>query len=197
MLKEQLESKGYSLILASGSPRRQQFLRDLNLPFEVRLQPVEEVYPDHLKKHEIADYLAVLKANAFKDTLKEKEILITSDTVVWHKGSCLEKPKNLGEAQQMLTDLSGDTHHVITAVCFTTATKQQVQHYTTEVTFRELLEEEIAYYVENYAPFDKAGGYGIQEWIGHIGVTAIKGSYNNVMGLPTHILYKTLIHMVS
>ncbi len=197
MLKEKLEAKGYTLILASGSPRRQQFFKDLHLPFEVRLKPVEEIYPKHLKEAQISDYLAVLKANALKDTIKEKEILITSDTIVWHNNSCLEKPKHTTEARQMLHSLSGDTHKVITSLCITTTTSQEVLHYTTEVTFAAIDSAEVDYYIAQYNPFDKAGSYGIQEWIGHIAVTQIKGSYNNVMGLPTHILYKTLIRMVS
>ncbi len=187
----------HTIVLASGSPRRQQFFKDLQIPFEVRLKPVDEIYPSHLKGAEISDYLAVLKAQALITDLAPKEILITSDTVVWHQQKSLAKPENKNEAYAMLKSLSNNQHQVITSVCFTTIDQQQVQHYSTDVRFKKLTDEEIWYYIEQYSPFDKAGSYGIQEWIGHIGITEIKGSYNSVMGLPTHILYKTLMAMVS
>ncbi len=187
----------HTIVLASGSPRRQQFFKDLQIPFEVRLKPVDEIYPSHLKGAEISDYLAVLKAQALITDLAPKEILITSDTVVWHQQKSLAKPENKNEAYAMLKSLSNNQHQVITSVCFTTIDQQQVQRYSTDVRFKKLTDEEIWYYIEQYSPFDKAGSYGIQEWIGHIGITEIKGSYNSVMGLPTHILYKTLMAMVS
>jgi len=189
--------KHFRIILASGSPRRQQFFVALELDFEVRLKPIPEKYPNHLKGYEIPIYLAALKASAFVDDLKPDEILITSDTVVWHKNQSLAKPSNDEEAFKMLRTLSGDWHEVITAVCFTTSSKQHVVHYSTKVKFRELTNEEIRHYVNDYQPFDKAGGYGIQEWIGLIGIEEIKGSYFNVMGLPTHLVYETLTNMVS
>ncbi len=195
MLKEIL--KHHNIILASGSPRRKKFFEELGIPFEIRLHPVDEIYPSHLKAEAIARYLAALKAGAFNKELASKDILITSDTIVWHSGHSLAKPKDMAEAYSMLKELSGDTHKVITAVCFTTTSKQLTIHDTTEVTFKQLTEEEIDYYIHKYNPIDKAGAYGIQEWIGLIGIQSIKGSYYNVMGLPTHLVYKTLMSMVG
>ncbi|MGB5818909.1 MAG: Maf family nucleotide pyrophosphatase [Saonia sp.] len=195
MLQDKLQ--GYTIILASGSPRRQDFFKALDLDFEVRVKSVEEIYPSYLKGSEISDYLAELKAIAFKNDLKGNEIVITSDTVVWHKGISLAKPADIDEAYKMLKTLSDDWHEVITSVCFTTGNGQKTVNNTTRVKFRALTDEEIRYYITNFNPFDKAGGYGIQEWIGSIGVEEIIGSYNNVMGLPTHLVYKTLIAMVS
>ena len=188
---------GYKIILASGSPRRKQFLEDMDFAFEVRLKEVEEQYPSILKGGEIAEYLAELKANALRGSLSDKEILITSDTVVWHKGNSLAKPAGTKEAIAMLKALSNDWHEVITAVTFTTNTTQKTINHTTKVKFKALKEVEIVYYVEKYKPFDKAGGYGIQEWIGLIGIEEIQGSYTNVVGLPTHLVYKTLMDMVG
>jgi septum formation protein len=189
MLKNILKDR--NIILASGSPRRQKFFTDLDLDFTIQLKEVEEVYPDHLKAEEISDYLAKLKANAFTD-LHPKDILITSDTIVWYNNKALGKPKNLMEASKMIHTLSGDTHEVITSVCFKMTNQTIVVHQTTKVTFKELSREEIEYYVQTYKPLDKAGAYGIQEWIGFIGISCIKGSHFNVMGLPTHLVYETL-----
>ncbi len=189
MLKDLLKDR--NIILASGSPRRQQLFKDLGLDFTIQLKEIEEIYPDHLKAEEIAYYLAELKANAFTD-LKPNDILITSDTIVWHKDKALGKPKNPEEAKTMIASLSGDTHKVITAVCFKTTDQIKAVHHATKVTFRQLSKEEIAYYVHTYNPMDKAGAYGIQEWIGFIGISNIEGSYFNVMGLPTHLVYETL-----
>lgn len=169
----------------------------MRLDFEVRLKPVEEVYPQHLKASEISDYLAILKAAAFEDSLSPKEILITSDTVVWHRKVSLAKAANAKEAYEMLKILSDDWHEVITSVCFTTIDTQNTVHEITKVKFRALLDNEISYYIEAFKPFDKAGAYGIQEWIGLIGIEEIRGSYSNVVGLPTHLVYKTLIDMVA
>jgi len=188
--------KDHKIILASGSPRRKQFFEDMGLDFEIRLKPVEEVYPSSLKGSEISDYLAGLKASAFDGSLVHKDILITSDTVVWYKGKSLAKPSGIKAAYEMLRTLSGDTHEVITSVCITTIKQQKIINSITEVTFDKLSDEEIEYYIEKYKPFDKAGGYGIQEWIGLIGITNIKGSYTNVVGLPTHLVYKTLKEMI-
>ena len=187
----------YRIILASGSPRRQQFFKEMGLDFEVRLKPVKEIYPEELKGAEISDYLSCLKADSLKNTLVSGEILITSDTVVWHEGRSLAKPANKGEAFEMLKTLSDNSHNVITSVCFTTTKGQKVINSTTEVTFDKLSDEEIGYYIDKHKPFDKAGGYGIQEWIGLIGITKIKGSYTNVVGLPTHLVYKTLKEMID
>jgi septum formation protein len=185
-------SSTYHIILASGSPRRQQFFKDLGLKFEIRLKSVEEVYPKHLQHHEISDYLAILKASVFKDELKANEVLVTSDTVVWHEGVSLAKPQDAQEAFDMIAAMSGKSHEVITSVCFTTATSQKVLHEITKVYFEDISAEEIQYYVDNFKPFDKAGAYGIQEWIGNTKIARIEGSYANVVGLPTHLVYKVL-----
>jgi len=195
MLNEVLKKK--KLILASASPRRHAFFKDLGLDFEVQLKLVEEVYPAHLQGAEISDYLSKLKAEVFIQDLKKDDILITSDTVVWHQNKSLAKPANSQEAYQMLKTLSGDWHQVITSVCFTTAKNQKIVHDITEVKFKRLSDAELWYYINNYHPFDKAGSYGIQEWIGMVGVEEIKGTYTNVMGLPTQLVYKTLMHMAS
>ena len=195
MLRDKLE--GWKVILASGSPRRHQYFKELDIPFEVRLKSVDEVYPKELQADEISDYLAKLKAKPFDGTLNTKEILVTSDTVVWHKGKSLAKAANETEAQHMLKTLSGDWHEVITSVCFTTANEQKTVHHVTQVKLKELSDDEIRYYINTSQPFDKAGAYGIQEWIGLIAIEQIKGSYANVVGLPTHLVYKTLIEMLS
>lgn len=188
--------KNHHLILASGSPRRQQFFKDLGLDFEVRLKPVIEEYPNRLRHFEISDYLSQLKSLPFKDELLSNEILITSDTIVWNEDKALGKPSSKEEAIQMLESLSNKTHEVITSVCFTTSLSQKTVNAITKVTFKALTKEEIDFYVEQFKPYDKAGAYGIQEWIGHIGITSIEGSYFNVVGLPTHLVYKTLNSMV-
>lgn len=179
----------YKIVLASGSPRRQQFLKDLGLEFEIRLREIEEVYPNHLIADEITDYLAELKGKAFDNDLANNEILITSDTIVWHKNKALGKPKDAAAAFEMLKNLSNSTHQVITSVSFKTSEKVTTLHDYTEVTFSELSDEMIQHYISNFKPFDKAGSYGIQDWIGLVGVTSVVGSYTNVMGLPTHLVY--------
>lgn len=194
MLKEKL--KKYKIILASGSPRRQQFFKDLDLDFEIRLKDVEEIYPRELKAVEITDFLSQLKADAFKDELNENELLITSDTIVWHKNKALGKPKNAEEAFEMIKSMSNDTHEVITSVCFQTNTASTLLHDITKVTFKDLSDESILYYIENYKPYDKAGAYGIQEWFGFMAVTKVEGSYTNVMGLPTAKVYEYLTTLV-
>ena len=199
MIKNPLQEKlkGYRLILGSGSPRRKWFLEEMGLDFEVRPKSVEEIYPNELLSREISDYLAKLKASPFKKELTENEIVITSDTVVWHKGKSLAKAANEKEAFQMLRTMSGDWHEVITSVCFTTKNQQKTVHATTQVKFMDFTDEEIKYYIDCCEPFDKAGAYGIQEWIGMVGISEIKGSYTNVVGLPTHLVYKTLMELVS
>jgi septum formation protein len=189
--------KNHHIILASGSPRRQQFFKDLGLEFEVRLKPVVEEYPQRLKHFEISDYLAQLKTFPFLKELKNNDILITSDTIVWHQNKALGKPRNEQEAYDMLASLSNATHEVITSVCFKTTTFEKTINATTKVTFKILSDAEIRYYIDTYKPFDKAGAYGIQEWIGQIAVTKIEGSYFNVMGLPTHLVYQTLMDIVK
>lgn len=190
MLKNKLQK--YKLILASGSPRRQQFFKDLDLDFEIRLKEIEEIFPPELKAEEITNYLAELKANAFEGELKENEILITSDTIVWHNDKALGKPKDAQDAFKILKSLSNATHEVITSVCFKTNIDVAIIFEVTKVTFNELSDEAICYYIENYKPFDKAGAYGIQEWIGFVGVSKIEGSYANVMGMPTDKVYEYL-----
>lgn len=189
MLKEKL--KPYKIILASASPRRQAFFKDLNVDFEIQVRKIEETYPPELKGLEITDFLSRLKAEAFTD-LEENEILITSDTIVWFEDNALGKPKNFDEARIMLEKLSGQMHEVITSVSFTSKDFQKTVHDVTKVWFKDLSLEEIEYYIKTYQPFDKAGGYGIQEWIGYIGVEKIEGCYFNVMGLPIRLVYKTL-----
>ncbi len=190
MLRNKL--KNYRIILASGSPRRQQFFKDLDLDFEIRLKDIEEVYPMELKREKITNYLAELKANAFEGELHEKDILITSDTIVWHKENALGKPKDKQEAFNILKSLSESTHEVITSVCFKTKTETNTLSETTKVSFNELSDEAIWYYIDNYSPLDKAGAYGIQEWIGFVGVSKIDGSYTNVIGLPTDKVFQYL-----
>lgn len=191
MLKEKL--KGYTIVLASGSPRRQQFLRELDANFEVRLKEVEEIYPDSLKGAEITDYLAELKASALEETLSDDEILITSDTIVWHEGKALGKPKDKEDAFNMIKSLSGKTHEVITSVCVKNTGKSETFNETTKVTFNPLTDEEITYYLEEYKPYDKAGSYGIQEWIGLVAIAKIEGSYANVVGMPVDKVYQYLM----
>ena len=186
----------YRIILASGSPRRKQFFEELGINYEVILKPVQEVYPQELTGAAIAVYLAELKSKGFP-TLKEKELLITADTIVWHNETSLAKPANTTEAVQMLQQLSNDWHEVITAVCFTSRENKRTVYAKTRVKFKLLSEEEIRFYVETYQPFDKAGGYGIQDWLGIIGIEEIQGSYTNVVGLPTHLVYKTLKEMID
>lgn len=181
MLKDKLGR--YHIVLASGSPRRQQFFRDLGLDFEIRLREVDEVFPPHLKHTQITDYLAQLKADAF-DSLKPNELLITSDTLVWHRDQAVGKPRDAADAFDILKSLSGSTHEVVTSVCFRTKNGSDIINDTTKVTFKELPDEAIHYYIEAYQPFDKAGAYGVQEWIGYVAVSRIEGSYTNVMGLP-------------
>lgn len=190
MLKDKL--KQYKIILASGSPRRQQFLKDLDIDFEIRLKDVEEIYPDALKGVEITDFLAELKAAAFADNLADNEILITSDTIVWHEDKALGKPKDYDDAFTMLQSLSGKTHEVITSVCIKTKVATETFNETSRVTFNVLSDEEIKYYLDNYKPYDKAGAYGIQEWIGLVAIAEIEGSYVNVVGLPVDKVYQHL-----
>jgi septum formation protein len=192
MLREKLSN--YNIILASGSPRRQQFLRDLDIPFTIQLKEVDEIYPQHLQSNEITEYLADLKANAFSE-LNENDLLITSDTIVWLDNKALGKPKDSEDAFDMLSQLSGKKHQVITSVSIKGKNFQKMISDTTDVYFKKLSTEEINYYINTYQPFDKAGSYGIQEWIGFIGIESIKGSYFNVMGLPVQKLYKELMKL--
>lgn len=184
-------SDKYNIILASGSPRRQQFLKDLDIPFTVELKSIDESFSSALKGSDIAEYLAEAKADAFKE-LKPSDILITADTIVWHNGKALNKPENRQEAFDMIKALQDDTHEVISAFCIKTDATQVVKSDTTTVYFEPLTDDEIWYYIDRYKPFDKAGAYGIQEWIGQVGISKIEGCYYNVMGLPTQVFYETL-----
>ncbi|MDG1013677.1 MAG: Maf family nucleotide pyrophosphatase [Flavobacteriaceae bacterium] len=185
--------KDNRLILASSSPRRQELIKGLGLKVEIRVKPVEEKYPEHLKHFEIPDYLAELKSMPFEDTLTPNDILITSDTIVWLKNTAMGKPMDVNEAFQMLKSLSGQTHEVITSVCFKSTEKIKIINSTTKVTFKQLNDSEINFYIKNFKVLDKAGSYGIQDWIGQIAVTKIEGSYFNVMGFPMDKIYDTLL----
>ena len=191
MLVDILKDK--RLILASSSPRRQELIKGLGLKVEIRIKPIKEKYPEHLKHFEIPDYLAQLKSMQFEDTLTSKDVLITSDTIVWHKNTALGKPTDANDAFQMLRSLSGQTHEVITSVCFKSTEKIKIINSTTKVTFKQLNDLEINYYIKNFKVLDKAGSYGIQDWIGQIAVTKIEGSYFNVMGFPMDKIYNTLL----
>ena len=185
---------GRNIILASQSPRRQYLLKELGLDFEIRETNVREVYPEGLRPEEIAIYLAELKAGSFDETrLDDKAIIITADTIVAVGNEILGKPGHYGEAVIMLQKLSGRKHDVITAVCLKSKKKKHVFHVLSSVFFKVLSLEEIEYYIDNFQPFDKAGGYGIQEWIGYIGIDRIEGSFFNVMGLPVKELYEELL----
>lgn len=184
--------KNYSIILASGSPRRQQFLKDLGIDFTIKLREIDEIYPSILKGLEITDYLAELKASSFDD-LKKNEILITSDTIVWLENKAIGKPRDKTDAIKILKSLSGKKHEVMTSICLKTSDSIKIVNDVTQVYFKTLTQEEIEYYLDAFEPYDKAGAYGIQDWIGFIGVEKIEGSFFNVMGLPVHKLYTELL----
>ena len=179
----------YNYILASKSPRRQELLHSLGVSFQVVIKEVEENYPEYLTKEEIPVFLAVLKSKSLIDKLKENDLLITADTIVWLNGEVLGKPENQKEAVKILQKLSANEHQVITGVCLTSIQKQRSFYSISNVRFKELSLSEIEYYVSEFNPLDKAGAYGIQEWIGYIGITHIEGSFFNVMGLPVQQLY--------
>jgi len=182
----------YEVVLASKSPRRQALLREIVPEFSVQLRNTAETYPPALKGAQIVEHLAKLKASAFEGELADSQLLITADTIVWIDDMVLGKPKDRSGAIAMLRQLSGRKHTVFTGVCLKTNQKEQVFSVATDVFFRQLSDDEIIYYVDNYQPFDKAGSYGIQEWIGYVGVERIEGSYFNVMGLPVQRLYQEL-----
>ena len=190
MLREKLSN--YNLILASGSPRRQHLFKELDIPFTIDIREVEEVYPKHLKGAQITDYLADLKSKSFKN-LQANDLLITSDTIVWFEEKAIGKPKNKKDAFDILKKMSGKEHDVFTSVSIKGKSIQKIFNDKTMVLFEEFTNEEINYYLDKYSPYDKAGSYGIQDWIGLIGVKKITGSYFNVMGLPVHKLYKELL----
>lgn len=185
--------KKYQITLASNSPRRKELLSELNLDYKVKILPdIDETYPDTLKGEDIPLYIARKKAEAYKSIMSKNELIITADTIVYTDGEVLGKPKDEADARRMLHALSGRSHQVITGVCITTSGFQRSFASVTEVTFDTLTDEEIDFYISTYNPMDKAGAYGIQEWIGFIGVSKLNGSYFNVMGLPVQRLYREL-----
>ena len=184
----------YKVILASGSPRRRELMAGLGVNYEVRILPdVDESYPDTLQGEEIPLYIAKEKADAYIPMMQPDELIITADTIVWLDGEVLGKPRDREDALQMLRTMSGRTHEVFTGVCITTTDWQRSFTAQTEVRFATLSEDEIIYYVDNFKPMDKAGAYGVQEWIGFIGVENISGSYYNIMGLPVQKQYRELL----
>lgn len=188
-----LDLSQYKIILASNSPRRKELLSGLDINYEIKTLPdIDESYPDYLKDDEVATYISKEKANAYLDLLEDDSLLITADTIVLLDGKVYGKPIDEADAKHMLGDLSGKTHHVLTGVCITTKTKQKIFTVSSEVRFAKLDEDEIDYYVAKYKPLDKAGAYGVQEWIGYIAVEYISGSYYNIMGLPIQRLYQEL-----
>ena len=188
--------KKFNIVLASNSPRRKELMSGLGVDYVVKTLPdVDESYPDTLQGEEIPAYISREKAEAYQSMIEPDELLITADTIVWMNGEVLGKPKDREDAIRMLRKLSGASHQVITGVCLTTKGWQNSFTVTTDVTFAVLSEEEIVYYVDKYSPMDKAGAYGVHEWIGFIGVESISGSYYNVMGLPVQKLYRELIKL--
>jgi septum formation protein len=182
----------YNYILASKSPRRQQLLHSLGIKFQVRIKEVDEIFPQELSPTEIPVYLAELKAQSFLPELESNDLLITADTIVFLENKVIGKPQDSKEAEQLLRILSGKEHQVISGVCLSSVNKQKSFHAVTNVQFKKLSQEEINFYIQSFRPFDKAGAYGIQEWIGYIGISHIEGSFYNVMGLPVQKLYEEI-----
>lgn len=180
------------VLLGSNSPRRRELLSGLNIPYTLVKIECNEHFPSKLQGGDIPCYISKEKADVYRPKLQEDEVLITADTIVWIGGSMLGKPKDKEEAKDMLRMLSGSTHQVYTAICLTTSSRQEVLLDKTDVTFCSLTDREIEDYVGTYVPLDKAGAYGVQEWIGYVAVERIEGSFYNVMGLPTHLLYAAL-----
>ncbi len=195
MLTDNLDN--YRIILASRSPRRQQLLHDMGLRFEVVLRDYEESYPENLKGEEIALYLSRQKSKSFEKEISVNEIVITADTIVWCNNEVLGKPVDATDAKRMISALSGNTHEVITGVTLLSSLKEKTFADSTKVTFEKLTEEEIEYYIDKFKPYDKAGAYGIQEWIGIAACSRIEGSYFNVVGLPVQKLYKELKEFIN
>lgn len=184
----------YKVLLASNSPRREELLRGIDIDFEIKVLPdIDESYPTDMPNEEVAEYVALKKARSYTNSLKEDELIITADTVVLLDNKIYGKPTNKKEAKEMLQNLSGKTHRVISGVCLTSTAKQTSFSVVSDVEFSTLTNQEIEYYINRYAPFDKAGSYGVQEWIGYIGVKHISGSYFNIMGLPIQRLYRELL----
>ncbi len=186
-------AQGYKIILASNSPRRKELLAGLDIDFEVRVvKDINESYPEELPTRDIAEYISKKKAAAYQKMIADDELVITADTIVVLDHEVMGKPKDKEDASRMLHELSGKIHQVITGVTLTTTQRQMSFSVETDVTFKRLTDDEVNYYVDHYKPYDKAGAYGIQEWIGYIGVTALRGSYFNVMGLPVQRIYEAL-----
>jgi len=192
-----IDLKGKKLVLASQSPRRQNLLKELGFDFEIKSADIDEVFPEHLEKEAIPMYLATEKAKAMMPGLMDDEILITADTIVWLNGEAVNKPEDRQDAFRMIKAMSGNEHVVYTGVQLTTKEKSLCFFAETSVYFSLLDEGEINYYLDHYKPYDKAGAYGIQEWIGYIGIEKIEGSYFNVMGLPVHLLYQKIKDFIS
>ncbi|MDB2355116.1 Maf family nucleotide pyrophosphatase [Flavobacteriaceae bacterium] len=193
MLKKKLSN--YDIILASQSPRRINFFNELNIKFKSLKLDFDESYPNNLIAEQITDFIVNKKASYYSDLLNKNTVVITSDTIVWLNGKAIGKPKNNENAKEILQTLSGKTHKVITSFCIKTLESKKIVNDITEVTFKQLTEKEIDFYINHNKVLDKAGAYGIQDWIGYIGITNINGTYNNVMGLPTHLLYKELMNL--
>lgn len=193
MLKKKLSN--YDIILASQSPRRINFFNELNIKFKSLKLDFDESYPNNLIAEQITDFIVNKKASYYSDLLNKNTVVITSDTIVWLNGKAIGKPKNNENAKEILQILSGKTHKVITSFCIKTLESKKIVNDITEVTFKQLTEKEIDFYINHNKVLDKAGAYGIQDWIGYIGITNINGTYNNVMGLPTHLLYKELMNL--
>ena len=193
MLKKKLSN--YDIILASQSPRRINFFNELDIKFKSLKLDFDESYPNNLIAEQITDFIVNKKASYYSDLLNKNTVVITSDTIVWLNGKAIGKPKNNENAKEILQTLSGKTHKVITSFCIKTLESKKIVNDITEVTFKELTDKEIDFYINHNKVLDKAGAYGIQDWIGYIGITNIDGTYNNVMGLPTHLLYKELMNL--
>jgi len=195
MLKDKLSN--YEIILASQSPRRIKFFNELDIKFRSIKLDFDESYPNNLIAEQITDFIANKKASYYSELLNKNSVVITSDTIVWLNGKAIGKPKNNKNAKEILLTLSGKTHKVITSFCIKTLESKKIINETTEVTFKHLTEKEIDFYISNNKVLDKAGAYGIQDWIGYIGIININGTYNNVMGLPTHLLYRELLNLYT
>ena len=193
MLKKKLSN--YDIILASQSPRRINFFNELDIKFKSLKLDFDESYPNNLIAEQITDFIVNKKASYYSDLLNKNTVVITSDTIVWLNGKAIGKPKNNENAKEILQTLSGKTHKVITSFCIKTLESKKIVNDITEVTFKQLTEKEIDFYINHNKVLDKAGAYGIQDWIGYIGITNINGTYNNVIGLPTHLLYKELMNL--
>lgn len=188
--------KEYKVVLGSNSPRRKQYLTDLGIEFTVRASDIDESYPDELIREQITDFIAKAKADAIAIE-HDDEIIITSDTTVWNSGLSLGKPESREEAYIMLKSLCGHEHDVVSSVCLKSKDKTKLFHCITKVSFADLSDEALYYYIDQYKPYDKAGAYGIQEWIGLVGIDKIEGSYTNIVGLPTKELVGELLQFIK